>query len=561
VDTEAKLTGRCTVIVAAAGYGKTTAVWRWLGGMSAHWHADALPTALTAAEAAGADWVVLDDLGAVRGDELVSVLTQASRQPGAARVVLVSRWPLTLPVSLRRQGTVEERTAADLALSAGETSELLRREYGLSDAAVATTVYELTAGWPALVHLAGDQLATAPEIGGPGSGPATFLDKHVLTALPQPAARLVRDLAHLGTVDEDLCRALGHRRPERTLSQLVRIGLVVPGERPAARRLVPLLAAAARDRWPLRDSERDRLFCVAGDWYAAHGRKSEAIDAYYRCGRTAASATMLREHGPTWVTAGGAATIAAAVTALPPEDRDPALRLLLGEALLLLGDDDRALAELSVLAASYDAGDMPAELAWRLGAVHYLRGDPRAAAAAFARGRLDVEDTAAEAMLLAWDVTASWMAGDAAGAEIARRALRAAEAADDDRARATAHVALGMHAMLAGPRRAARGGDRSPAPGVRGGRGLRAGGRLVAAALRRPGRGTGAGVFRRVPRRGRRRPDRVDVPVLPARTGRRGRLRACALPGRPDRGDRPGPATGAVAAARPGRLLAGPVPG
>jgi DNA-binding SARP family transcriptional activator len=470
-----ELGGDCTVIVAAAGYGKTTAVRRWLGDVPARWVAGALPTDL--ADEPG--WVVVDDLPGLAGADLRAALARR----GAARLVLVFRWP---PAAASRAGTpaavsraaTREVAAPDLALTPAATAGVLRREYRL-DEELAARVHDLTGGWAALVHAAGERLAiTGPQPAGdglaatlaaPGTAVATFLDKHVLTPLPGAVARLLRDAAHLdaaglnlaglnaagpdaaglNTVDEDLLRAAGHRRPERVLAVLRRAGLVTG--RPGAARLVPLVAVVARDRWPLAAADADRLFGAAGDWYAGHGRPEAAIGAYHRCGRGAPAAALLRVHGPAWVIRGGAPTIAAAIAALDPADRDRDLRMLYGEALTVLGDDDRALAELSELAGP--AGPLPAGLAWRLGAVHYLRGDPGAATATFARGRTAEPATAADAMLLAWDATARWMSGDEATCgDLARRALRVADAAGDDRARAAAHVALALHAMLAGDR-------------------------------------------------------------------------------------------------------------
>jgi ATP/maltotriose-dependent transcriptional regulator MalT len=183
--------------------------------------------------------------------------------------------------------------------------------------------------------------------------------------------------------------------------------------------VVALVAVVARERWPLVGDDRAELLHRAGDWYAANDRPREAIDAYWRSGRTASGTDLLRKHGPSWVNAGGAATIAAAIESFPTGERDPQIRLLFSfsEALLVLGEDDRALAELTALAeATASAGDgcdLPAGLAWRLGAAHYQRGDPQAASAAFARGRVGDQAPADAAMLLAGSATARWMAGGA----------------------------------------------------------------------------------------------------------------------------------------------------
>src|SRR5690606_28031531 len=130
-------------------------------------------------------------------------------------------------------------------------------------------------------------------------------------------------------------------RAAQIIDRLTRIGIIASGEG-NGRRLVPLVRQAAADRWPLTPQERADLFDRAGAWYAGNGRPREAIEAYRIAGRSGPCARLLREHGPSWVHAGGAAAIVAAVASLSPGDRTPEVRLLHGEALLVLGDDDRA---------------------------------------------------------------------------------------------------------------------------------------------------------------------------------------------------------------------------
>ncbi len=96
---------------------------------------------------------------------------------------------------------------------------------------------------------------------------------------------------------------------------------------------------------------------------------------------------------------------------------------------------------------------MPAAVAWRMGLVSYQAGEPTAALAAYARGRLDREDTLDEALLLAWSATACWMLGDRGGcARFAGRARAAAARCGDGAALAAAHSALALAAKLAGDR-------------------------------------------------------------------------------------------------------------
>jgi DNA-binding SARP family transcriptional activator len=276
----------------------------------------------------------------------------------------------------------------------------------------------------------------------------TVVDDEVLAALPAPARRLLRDVAGLGPVTVDLCRALGHRRPGETLGLLARSGWLA-GEAPRWR-LLPLVRKIVEQRWPREPAEDRRVGAVAAEWYATNGLPRDAILAYRRAGDPVSCARLLAGHGPAWVIAGGARAVAEVVAWLPEDARSVDLRTLRGEALLVSGDDDAALAELGALADETADGDgVPPSVAWRLGAVHYRRAEPKAAVAAFARalpgGGPD------RGMLLALDAASRWMLGDATDCgALAERALREADRASDDRARAAAHVALALHAMLVG---------------------------------------------------------------------------------------------------------------
>jgi DNA-binding SARP family transcriptional activator/ATP/maltotriose-dependent transcriptional regulator MalT len=425
-------------VVAAAGYGKTTSVRRWLARSPAN-------------------WTVLDE----PTPEQLQVL--ADRLVDGHQVVVTARQPLpTLPASWRGTGAVVERGPADLALTPAATADLLRRDHGLRDPDLAGRVRDVTAGWPALVRLAGAALSSGPAgvenlpalLAGPGSPVAAYLDAEVLAPLPAPARRLLRDLAGLGPVTGELCRAIGHRRSAEALGLLVRTGLLVGARSPGAPawRVVPLLEHVVRHRWPRSAAEDRRLGAAAAVWYAAHEQPGAAILAYRLAGDAASCARLLAAHGPAWVAAGGARTIAEVVDWLPAGERSVPIRTLRGEALLVTGDDDAALAELGALAdETADPTGVPPAVAWRLGAVHYRRADPKAAVAAFARGRTGRGPCPDSAMLLALDAASRWMLGDAESCgALAERAVRAADRAGDDRARAAAHVALAMHAMLVG---------------------------------------------------------------------------------------------------------------
>lgn len=441
----------CTLVIAAAGYGKTEAVRRWLRGDRATWHSAVLP------DLGDEDVAVLDDPPAVSAAELRAFVERAT--PGT-RLVFVSRLPLpglaAVP-GLRMVGP------ADLALPPARVAAILRERYGVHDADLARRVHGLTAGWPALVHLTGARLATAAptpvellpaRIAGPGTAPFGFVETEVLAALPPGPRRLLRAIAHLGPVSDELCRALGVDRPERALDLLLRTGLLVParsaarppGDPRSAYRLVPLVAEVVRTCWPLSEGRRHRLLRDAAGWYERERMIGAAVTAYRHAADHAGCLRVLREHGHAGIAEGSAAAVTDAVRALPPASHDRELRLLLGQALTVTGHYDEALATFAAEEHRLDAG-----LAWRLGTVHYLRARPHAAVETFERAELPAVADADEAMLHASHALAHWMLGDVVrSGELSERALAAARRDGDPAAGAMAHTALAMHATLSG---------------------------------------------------------------------------------------------------------------
>ena len=100
---------------------------------------------------------------------------------------------------------------------------------------------------------------------------------------------------------------------------------------------------------------------------------------------------------------------------------------------------------------------LPAQLAWRIGVIHYLRGEPDAALAVYQRG---VDDASADpvemALLLAWMSTAHWIRGDVEPCrELATRARAAVmamlAALDGDRRGNDAHYLLALRAAEEAP--------------------------------------------------------------------------------------------------------------
>ena len=136
--------------------------------------------------------------------------------PGSMPLVLASRRPLRSSALRLIRRPLVDRGAADLTLSPGANARVLRDEHGLEDAEVAEQVHDLTVGWPALVHLAGDALGRQgvdpsgllAALSDPGSAAAAWVRDHVLADLSRPAAQLLDLTLDLGPVTAALVRTL-----------------------------------------------------------------------------------------------------------------------------------------------------------------------------------------------------------------------------------------------------------------------------------------------------------------------------------------------------------------
>jgi DNA-binding SARP family transcriptional activator/ATP/maltotriose-dependent transcriptional regulator MalT len=460
----------CRVVVAAAGYGKTTALRGWFRA-DARWHrggtagtavrdaplrhADRLARTLAEDARDGARAIVVDDLPRLPADALRTLLSACAELPDTVSVALSSRWPLAPAAPRLGRGGWTEFGPADLALSEDQVADLLADEYGLADPELPERVRQATGGWPVLVHLAAETLrrdgvphgSLLPVLCEPGGPVTSYLAEEVVPTLVPEALRLLRHVGDLAPVSAGLCRALGHRRAAETVRLLGRTGLLAgsmatgPGAQ-ADVRVVPVVAEAVRrDRGGAQRAARSAA--AAARWYDENGPPVAAARAFHRAGDRARCADVLDRHGDAMLAAGHARAVAELVSGLDDGLRTRRLRLLHGDAL-------RAVGELVAAARLYEevaAGEpeRDAGLAWRMGRIHYQRGDARAALADYALGRGAPDAPADAALLATWTAHARLLAGDPAAALAdARRAVSLALRPGGEPALGTAHLGVAL---------------------------------------------------------------------------------------------------------------------
>ncbi|MGN9909401.1 tetratricopeptide repeat protein [Phytohabitans sp. LJ34] len=437
---------RCLLLVAAAGYGKTTALESACAVVPAFAEP---PLALDAGvddvcRLGDADQVRLAHWAAGLHDVRLSLAARRPLHPDALAVLAGLPAP---PVT---------RGPADLALTPDQVIRTLRDEHGVGDTDLAYLTYELTAGWPALVQLAGaaldrqgvgrrDLLAALAE---PGTAGACWVRDQVLADLPAPAARLLEAVTDLDPVSKALCTTLTPSTgdsPDGTveaLRWLAATGLMVaaPVRRPGTLRLVPMLRAVLTRRAGRATRSADTRIAAA-EWYADNGYPLAAARTLAAAGAASRAAALLAAHGDEMLAAGGAVEVARLVESLPAGARTAPLRLVRADALRMAGDvAGAATAFAPLLAEAERTGRWPAALAWRAAMLHYMRGDYRGAL-----DLLDRSDSATDrdgVQVLASRATVLVVLGETERAcAAAAEALAAAAVAGDDQGWAAAHLA------------------------------------------------------------------------------------------------------------------------
>jgi DNA-binding SARP family transcriptional activator/ATP/maltotriose-dependent transcriptional regulator MalT len=472
--------GRLLLVTAAAGYGKTSAVRSRLRGKPASWYSGPAAAAFLRAPDTGAHpdpgpdvpphWLVFDE-PPMSPAELGRLLVDAVAAWPRRRIAVITPNPPEIPAARwRASGLMTQLGPAELALSAPLAARTLRSEYGIDDAAAAELLVRVTAGWPVLVHLAGQAAASRASRPGasaavsrhllldvltePGSAVSDYLMQEVWPALTPQARRLLEVASHVGPVTAGLGEALGVGEPGAALAALARAGLVVPaGFGPLRHHVVPLVAAVVRARRPHCAEVRRQWSEQAAAWHAAAGWHGAAAEAYRGAGDLAAVARLLDPHGARILAHDGPLTVIDLVEALPEDLRTDRVRQAYGEALALTGDTEAARAQYRHLAGGAEdaAGPLAPGLARRLGYLHYRAGDPQTALRVYARGLDGGGQDAETALLIAWIGVAHWAAGDAKNAAAsAEQAYRAALATGDYRPAIAAHVALGLTAEIRG---------------------------------------------------------------------------------------------------------------
>jgi LuxR family transcriptional regulator, maltose regulon positive regulatory protein len=234
--------------------------------------------------------LVLDNADLLHASEARRVLSMLiASVPDGSTVAMAARTPPKLPAAaLRARGSVQEIGLEELALSNREAQLLLQRaNEDLSDGETAELI-ALCEGWPAALYLASLALhdrarGTAPDrLGGSDRYLADYIRTEYLSLLPARDLRFLRRTAILEELTGPLCDAvLRTENSEAELRKLAREGVaVVPRE---GQRGLYRLRLLFRDLL-LRDLEEcepqliPSLHKRAANWYEKAGVPERALE-------------------------------------------------------------------------------------------------------------------------------------------------------------------------------------------------------------------------------------------------------------------------------------------
>jgi ATP/maltotriose-dependent transcriptional regulator MalT/DNA-binding SARP family transcriptional activator len=505
--------GRLTLVTAGAGYGKTTLLRAWTADVAHAWHtigpADTNPgvlarhlvdalrlpvpdlsaemmvaasrvrtyssgepggSAATAAALAEAldgtlsrrTVLVLDDLDELAGSPAAVTLIDAfiRQVPPLLHVIAVGRdQPPFRTARMLAHGEATEIDAAELAFTPAEIADLAVMVPDAKTSQLAPAVHRITGGWPVATRLALEALGGAEDqsqllhaLEEPRGLLLRYMADEVIGREPGDVLELLQVAQVLDGFDAAMLAAVGVPGAQAMLTRLSRRGLYLEEQsgRPGRFVVRPLLRSYLARHGQLSSSRRRQIMAEAAAWHDEAGEHAEALAYAARLEDAALCAEWLSVHGPLLVASGEARVVLAASAQVPAERRTAGLEVVVGDAELLAGEWDAALARYQQAAG----GDVvPAAVAWRIGLLHYLRGELPQAVEVFERGDDEDQDLAARALLLAWSASAKWLRGDLDRCrELATRAMTAARGSRDHQALAAAHTVLAMLAAVDGDR-------------------------------------------------------------------------------------------------------------
>jgi LuxR family transcriptional regulator, maltose regulon positive regulatory protein len=322
------------LLVAPAGYGKTTLLSEWAAcdGRRFAWidlgagdcDSDRLLASVrrTVCESQPPTVLVVDNAHLVSTQDTFDALEELARSmPCGSQLALASRSEPKLPVgSLRAHRRIFELRTGDLAMTRSEAGALLAAAGIRLASDGLDTLMDRTEGWPAGLYLAALSLRAQPNVdaalsrfAGDDRVVADYLRDELIERLePDHVAFLLRT-SILDKLSGSLCDAvLDEGGSARTLGALARSNvLMVSLDRGGTSyRYHPLFAEMLRAELRRLDPQREpQLHARASAWYEEHGDLDSAIRHTVAAGDPEQSGALLWRHASSYIGHGGNAAL------------------------------------------------------------------------------------------------------------------------------------------------------------------------------------------------------------------------------------------------------------
>jgi LuxR family maltose regulon positive regulatory protein len=317
-----------------------------------------LPLLLNDAAASSDRYVlVLDDVHVLRDHHLLESLEfLITYLPPALRLVMAGRADPALPLSRwRGRGQLTEIRAPDLAFTPEESAALLTAA-GVDDlnTSVLDILWQRTEGWAVGLHLAAHAVRSSPDpqgvvarLGGDDRHLLDYFETEVVDQLEPTHRDLLVRTSVLDRLSGPLCDAvLGSTGSARLLEELEAASHFVTAQDPARRwfRCHGLFRDVLRRELQLmRPDAASDLLTRAADWYARQDQADEAVRHLLAAGNPAAAMELLKSSQDWFFERGAAADylLLGEEAATATGVADPEVFLMMAYAAVLSGRFER----------------------------------------------------------------------------------------------------------------------------------------------------------------------------------------------------------------------------
>jgi LuxR family maltose regulon positive regulatory protein len=372
---------KLVLLVAPAGYGKSTLLYEWadrdprplvwlrLDDPGLRRTPDAIDAAIRDLEARNGSLVaVIDQAHSVPSRLMRTAVTRLLRNlPDGSAVAIAARGEPALPIGrLRAHRELVELRIGDLAMTSAEATTLLRRAGLKLEPEPVEALVRDTEGWPAALYLAALSLRDDPappgtaRFGGDDHLVSEFLRDEVLSAVPPDLTAFLMHAAVLDELSGPLCdEVLDQRGSALALARLEKLSQL----------LVPLDHAHERYRWQrlvadtlraelrrARPELEPRLHLRASSWYERRGDTDRAIDHAVAANDAERTGDLLWTHILMYLGHGSAARVERWLSTFSHDRVAGSLKLALCAAYgsLAAGDVDHAMHWTVMAKAAFD---------------------------------------------------------------------------------------------------------------------------------------------------------------------------------------------------------------